>query len=197
MSQFFFSDFVQIRVLIPARVHQHHEPDAALHHSPRQQAVGPELLRRLVVDAVHVERRRRLLRKVQQFRARRLHPERQLIRSDARRDLRIARLGQLLLVQIPQRIQRRPLRVIGVTPGGLLRYRIGSPVLAKQSCPDTPTAETRSRSSTRRRWFPRPSSAPQSPAGSATRSRARTAPTRPSSAARTASIPVNSNNWPG
>ena len=38
-----------------------------------------------------------------------LHAERQLVGRDARRDLHVAGLGQVLLVQVPQRVESRPL----------------------------------------------------------------------------------------
>ena len=70
---------VEVGVVVPARVGQHDETHAALHHTARQQAIGGELPLRFVVDAVHFQRFGRLLREIEQLRRRHLHPERQLV----------------------------------------------------------------------------------------------------------------------
>jgi len=67
-----------------------HKADAALDHAPGEQAVGRVGPCELLVDAVHFERRWRLLGKIQQLRSRHLHAESQLVSLYARVDFVIA-----------------------------------------------------------------------------------------------------------
>ena len=73
---------VQVRVRVPSAAAagiQFDETDAALHQPPRQQAVGAELRRDLVIHAVEFARGLRFLGEVHRFGRRRLHPVRQFV----------------------------------------------------------------------------------------------------------------------
>ena len=87
---------MQVSVLVPARVHQLHEADAALGEPPRDQAVVREGSRHERVGAVHLDDRLRLVREIKEIRHARLHAERHLVLRDARLDRGI--LGDALVV---------------------------------------------------------------------------------------------------
>jgi hypothetical protein len=50
-----FEGLVEIRVLVPTGVHEHHKADAAFDHAAGEEAVGPKLLCGLLVDAIHIQ----------------------------------------------------------------------------------------------------------------------------------------------
>ncbi len=102
-------------VVVPAAVVELHEAHAPLHEPPRQQAVVAERpLARL--DAVHLLDRFRLLRHVGQVGDARLHPEGQLVGSDARVDLRIAGHGAVGRVHLAEHVEGLA-AVLGPHPG--------------------------------------------------------------------------------
>jgi hypothetical protein len=77
----------QVAVLVPAAVHELHEPHAALDHPPRQQAVaGESAVDAVIPDAVAVDHVPGLARQVGQFRDRGLHPVCHLVLGDAGAD---------------------------------------------------------------------------------------------------------------
>ena len=100
--------FRQLRVLVPSSMEQLDESHAAFGESPCKQAIrciGAWLARVLTIK---LERAGRLIRHVGQLGNRRLHPERHLVLRDSRRDLRIARLRELRLIQFIQVVQESP-----------------------------------------------------------------------------------------
>ena len=123
----------QVAVLVPAveagsgRRKQFHEPDTTFYQAACQQALFAELFRHLVVQAVEVFGGFRLLRKIQKFRHRRLHAEREFIVADGGVDFtHLAEAGHCAFVQLCQKPQFLLL-------GGNLRSRrrqVGNRVLA-------------------------------------------------------------------
>ena len=103
----------QVAVLIPfVAVRDLHEADALFAEAPRQQALPPEVVGRLLIDAVQVERRLALVGDIHQVRRFGLHPEGQFKRLDAAFQLRIAaKVPQLLLVHALQHVQLHPLQI--------------------------------------------------------------------------------------
>jgi hypothetical protein len=73
----------------------------------------------------------RLFRKIEQFGRRDLHPESQLVRSDARGDLRVACLQLSPFIQQSHGVQRA-LCSLRLIPAGLDGYEIRSPVFASR-----------------------------------------------------------------
>ena len=75
-----------------------HEAHAAFDETPRDQAVAAKLCRRLLIDAVGLERRRRLLAEVDRRRRLRLHPVGELVAGRTGRELRAAGAASHVLV---------------------------------------------------------------------------------------------------
>ncbi len=122
---------IEVQVVIPRPREDVDEADALLDHAPRQQTMtrkgGVSAWSRCVlrahgrveigaIDAVLLERRRALARKVDERRHFRLHTVRQLVVGDARRDLWISHLRALELVEARQAIERTPLG-LAIEPG--------------------------------------------------------------------------------
>ena len=172
---------VQVRMIVPTRVRHHHEPHAALHQPSRHQAVPR-------VSGVRSRHRCRnspaspaLPPEIQQFGSGRLHPKRQLVRCDARCNLRIARL---LLPRLDSACGSHPAARAALRPSSRRDSRdTGSDRRSTRTArPGTATAESRSKRAPSCRSFRAPTTAPRIPAGSAIRSPARTTATIPSTA---------------
>ena len=97
-------------MVVPAAVEQLDEAHAAFGKPPREQAVGRKGAGLPGIRTVQLEDPLRLFREIRQLGHRALHPVRHLVLRDARRDLRIARLLELHLVQLCQMIQVPPPR---------------------------------------------------------------------------------------
>ena len=97
-------------------VEQLHKPHALLHQPPRQDAVlrirRLQILHRIPrrIRSIHLQNMRRLTRNIRHLRHRQLHPRRQLITRNPRRQLRIP--GILLKVMPVQSRQKLPRRTI-------------------------------------------------------------------------------------
>ena len=96
---------IEIGVVVPTGVVQHHEAHAAFHHAARQQAVGGELFRGVLIHAVHGERLGTLLGEIEQLGRRHLHAEAEFVGRDARGDLHVAGLRVVLFVEILQHVE--------------------------------------------------------------------------------------------
>src|SRR5258705_1524437 len=96
---------------------QLHESYAALDHAPRQKAVGGELAAHFFIDAVSLNGSGRLLAKVQELWSRRLHAEGQLVGSNSRRNLVVARFEVLFWVVVPHHVQSVSLGLRGNAGG--------------------------------------------------------------------------------
>ena len=117
-----------------------HEADAALDEPARHQALPAERLGDLVVEAVERLRGVGFARDVDRLGRASLHPVRELVRRDARRQLAVA--GKLLhveLVQLRQRVEPRAL-VLGRHARPAASDRRSDRRWSGTACPDTPPA---------------------------------------------------------
>ena len=101
----------EVAVLVPAGVHQLHEPDAPFEQPAGDQAVVRERAVLQGVGAVARERGLRLVREVDQVGHARLHPEGHLVLGDARVDLGIAIIGEMGRVHRGHVVEQRPPRL--------------------------------------------------------------------------------------
>ena len=142
----------QVAVLVPARVHELHEADAPLKQPPGDEAVVRIRSLHENIGAVAGENVARLVREVDELGNARLHPERHLVLSDARVDLRIAHVdgvgrihGCEIVEQGPPRTARdaggiREIRneVAGVAEANPLepaRQKAAPPVVVEEELP--------------------------------------------------------------
>ena len=102
----------EVAVLIPAGVHELHEPGASFEESACDQAVGGEAPLHMDIGPVAIEDALRLGGEVCQVRDARLHPKGHLVLRDPCVDLRIAIVGKMRRIHrcdvVEQRAPRRP-----------------------------------------------------------------------------------------
>ena len=98
----------QVAVLIPAGVHQLHEPRAPLEQPPRDQAVVGEASLRVDVGPVAVDHVLRLVGKIDQVGYARLHPVGHFVLCDPRLDLGVAEVGEVPGVHGGDVVEQRP-----------------------------------------------------------------------------------------
>ena len=102
-------------MMIPSAVEHLDEPDIAFGHAASQKAVGRESPWLCGLLAVHLERRFRLTRNVDQFGHRGLHSERHLVLGDPRLCLGVASACQHRLVHRLQSLDHHPSHVAADT----------------------------------------------------------------------------------
>ena len=119
-------------MLVPAGVHQLHEPDAPLEQPAGDQAVVRERALSQGVGAVALERGLRFAREIDQVGHARLHAEGHLVLGDARVDLGIAVVGEVGRVHRRHVVEQGPPR-LAAHARRIGEIRHGSPVLRNRT----------------------------------------------------------------
>ena len=117
-----FQQLVEIQVVVPVGVKQLNKTHSPLDHPPGQQTIRSIPPRRLIIQPVHLQRRRRFIREVQQVGSFGLHPVGQFIGRDAGRDLVIPGLLQTQRVESPNGVHPNPLEHLA-DPGRVLQVQ--------------------------------------------------------------------------